>query len=78
LNRRRPARCISRVIDFVAIPVIILGIAVIGALDIGLTSGMIAIGITMFPMLPRIVLFRLCPWRSMPLANPRASCSIRP
>lgn len=47
---------ISRVIDtFLAFPAIVLAIAVTGALGIGLTNGMIAVGIVMFPMLARIV-----------------------
>jgi peptide/nickel transport system permease protein len=47
---------ISRVIDtFLSFPAIVLAIAVTGALGIGLTNGMIAIGIVMFPSLARIV-----------------------
>jgi peptide/nickel transport system permease protein len=47
---------ISRVIDtFLSFPAIVLAIAVTGALGIGLTNGMIAVGIVMFPALSRIV-----------------------
>jgi peptide/nickel transport system permease protein len=47
---------ISRVIDtFLSFPSIVLAIAVTGALGIGLTNGMIAVGIVMFPALARIV-----------------------
>ena len=47
---------VSRIIDtFLSFPAIVLAIAVTGALGIGLTNGMIAIGITMFPALARIV-----------------------
>jgi peptide/nickel transport system permease protein len=47
---------ISRVIDtFLSFPAIVLAIAVTGALGIGLTNGMIAVGIVMFPALARIV-----------------------
>jgi peptide/nickel transport system permease protein len=47
---------ISRVIDtFLSFPSIVLAIAVTGALGIGLTNGMIAVGIVMFPSLARIV-----------------------
>lgn len=47
---------ISRVIDtFLSFPAIVLAIAVTGALGIGLTNGMIAVGIVMFPSLGRIV-----------------------
>jgi peptide/nickel transport system permease protein len=47
---------ISRVIDtFLSFPAIVLAIAVTGALGIGLTNGMIAVGIVMFPSLARIV-----------------------
>ena len=43
---------ISRVIDtFLSFPAIVLAIAVTGALGIGLTNGMIAVGIVMFPAL---------------------------
>lgn len=46
---------ISRIIDaFLSFPAIVLAIAVTGALGIGLTNGMIAIGIVMFPSLARI------------------------
>jgi peptide/nickel transport system permease protein len=46
---------ISRVIDtFLSFPAIVLAIAVTGALGIGLTNGMIAVGIVMFPALARI------------------------
>ena len=47
---------ISRIIDtFLSFPAIVLAIAVTGALGIGLTNGMIAVGIVMFPSLARIV-----------------------
>lgn len=47
---------ISRVIDtFLAFPAIVLAIAVTSALGIGLTNGMIAIGIVFFPQLARLV-----------------------
>ena len=47
---------VSRVIDtFLSFPAIVLAIAVTGALGIGLTNGMIAVGIVMFPSLARIV-----------------------
>ncbi|WGR91097.1 ABC transporter permease [Bradyrhizobium sp. ISRA443] len=47
---------VSRIIDtFLSFPAIVLAIAVTGALGIGLTNGMIAVGITMFPALARIV-----------------------
>lgn len=47
---------ISRMIDtFLSFPAIVLAIAVTGALGIGLTNGMIAVGIVMFPALARIV-----------------------
>jgi peptide/nickel transport system permease protein len=47
---------VSRVIDtFLSFPAIVLAIAVTGALGIGLTNGMIAVGIVMFPALARIV-----------------------
>jgi peptide/nickel transport system permease protein len=47
---------ISRIIDtFLSFPAIVLAIAVTGALGIGLTNGMIAVGIVMFPALARIV-----------------------
>jgi peptide/nickel transport system permease protein len=47
---------VSRVIDtFLSFPAIVLAIAVTGALGIGLTDGMIAVGIVMFPALARIV-----------------------
>ena len=47
---------ISRVIDtFLSFPAIVLAIAVTGALGIGLTNGMIAVGIVMFPSLARII-----------------------
>lgn len=47
---------ISRVIDtFLSFPAIVLAIAVTGALGIGLTNGMVAVGIVMFPSLARIV-----------------------
>jgi peptide/nickel transport system permease protein len=46
----------SRAIDtFLLFPAIVLAIAVTGALGIGLTNGMIAVGIVMFPALARIV-----------------------
>ncbi len=46
----------SRAIDtFLSFPAIVLAIAVTGALGIGLTNGMIAVGIVMFPALARIV-----------------------
>jgi peptide/nickel transport system permease protein len=40
---------------FLSFPAIVLAIAVTGALGIGLTNGMIAVGIVMFPALARIV-----------------------
>ena len=40
---------------FLSFPAIVLAIAVTGALGIGLTNGMIAVGIVMFPSLARIV-----------------------
>jgi peptide/nickel transport system permease protein len=47
---------VGRVIDtFLSFPAIVLAIAVTGALGIGLTNGMIAVGIVMFPSLARIV-----------------------
>ena len=47
---------ISRTIDtLLSFPAIVLAIAVTGALGIGLTNGMIAVGIVMFPALARIV-----------------------
>jgi peptide/nickel transport system permease protein len=47
---------ISRVIDsFLSFPAIILAIAVTGALGIGLTNGMIAVGIVFAPQLARLV-----------------------
>ena len=47
---------ISRVIEtFLSFPAIVLAIAVTGALGIGLTNGMIAVGLVMFPALARIV-----------------------
>jgi len=47
---------VSRVIDtFLSFPAIVLAIAVTGALGIGLTDGMIAVGLVMFPALARIV-----------------------
>jgi peptide/nickel transport system permease protein len=47
---------ISRIIDtFLSFPAIVLAIAVTGALGIGLTNGMIAVGIVRFPALARIV-----------------------
>jgi peptide/nickel transport system permease protein len=47
---------VSRIIDtFLSFPAIVLAIAVTGALGIGLTNGMIAVGIVMFPSLARIV-----------------------
>jgi peptide/nickel transport system permease protein len=47
---------ISRIIDtLLSFPAIVLAIAVTGALGIGLTNGMIAVGIVMFPALARIV-----------------------
>jgi peptide/nickel transport system permease protein len=46
----------SRAIDtFLSFPAIVLAIAVTGALGIGLTNGMTAVGIVMFPALARIV-----------------------
>jgi peptide/nickel transport system permease protein len=46
----------SRAIDtFLSFPAIVLAIAVTGALGIGLTNGVIAVGIVMFPALARIV-----------------------
>lgn len=46
----------GRVIDtFLAFPGIVLAIAVTGALGIGLTSAMTAVGIVMFPSIARIV-----------------------
>jgi peptide/nickel transport system permease protein len=46
----------SRAIDtFLSFPAIVLAIAVTGALGIGLTNGMIAVGIVMFPAPARIV-----------------------
>ena len=46
---------ISRVIDtFLSFPAIVLAIGVTGALGLGLTNGMIAVGIVMFPALARI------------------------
>ena len=59
---------ISRVIDtFLSFPAIVLAIAVTGALGIGLTNGMIAVGIVMFPALARIVRARtLIVRQSMP------------
>ena len=46
----------SRAIDtFLSFPAIVLAIAVTGALGIGLTNGMIAVGIVMFPALARIM-----------------------
>lgn len=47
---------ISRVIDsFLSFPAIVLAIAVTGALGIGLTNGMIAVGIVFAPQLARLV-----------------------
>lgn len=47
---------VSRIIDtFLAFPGIVLAIAVTGALGIGLTNSMIAVGIVMFPSIARIV-----------------------
>ncbi|MGL4285819.1 MAG: ABC transporter permease [Phreatobacter sp.] len=47
---------VSRVIDsFLSFPAIILAIAVTGALGIGLTNGMIAVGIVSAPQLARLV-----------------------
>lgn len=47
---------ISRVIDsFLSFPAIVLAIAVTGALGIGLTTGMIAVGIVFAPQLARLV-----------------------
>ena len=46
----------SRAIDtFLSFPAIVLAIAVTGTSGIGLTNGMIAVGIVMFPALARIV-----------------------
>jgi len=46
---------VSRMIDtFLAFPAIVLAIAVTGALGIGLTNGMIAVGIVFAPQLARI------------------------
>ena len=81
---------ISRVIDtFLSFPAIVLAIAVTGALGIGLTNGMIAVGIVMFPALARIVRARtlivrqelLCRclqvFRRAGLAYPRGSMCCR-
>jgi peptide/nickel transport system permease protein len=47
---------ISRLIDsFLSFPAIVLAIAVTGALGIGLTNGMIAVGIVFAPQLARLV-----------------------
>ncbi|MCZ4291554.1 ABC transporter permease [Hoeflea alexandrii] len=47
---------ISRIIDsFLSFPAIVLAIAVTGALGIGLTNGMIAVGIVFAPQLARLV-----------------------
>ena len=47
---------ISRVIDsFLSFPAIVLAIAVTGALGIGLTNGMISVGIVFAPQLARLV-----------------------
>lgn len=47
---------ISRIIDaFLSFPAIVLAIAVTGALGIGLTNGMISVGIVFFPQLARLV-----------------------
>ncbi len=47
---------ICRIIDtFLAFPAIVLAIAVTSALGIGLTNGMIAVGIVFFPQLARLV-----------------------
>lgn len=47
---------ISRVIDsFLSFPAIVLAIAVTGALGIGLTNGMISVGIVFSPQLARLV-----------------------
>lgn len=47
---------IGRIVDtFLSFPAIVLAIAVTSALGIGLTNGMIAVGIVMFPSLARVV-----------------------
>jgi peptide/nickel transport system permease protein len=47
---------ISRIIDsFLSFPAIVLAIAVTGALGIGLTNGMISVGIVFAPQLARLV-----------------------
>lgn len=47
---------ISRVVDsFLSFPAIVLAIAVTGALGIGLTNGMISVGIVFAPQLARLV-----------------------
>jgi peptide/nickel transport system permease protein len=47
---------VSRIIDsFLSFPAIVLAIAVTGALGIGLTNGMIAVGIVFAPQLARLV-----------------------
>ena len=56
---------ISRVIDsFLSFPAIVLAIAVTGALGIGLTNGMIAVGIVFAPQLARLVRARALVVRS--------------
>jgi peptide/nickel transport system permease protein len=56
---------ISRIIDsFLSFPAIVLAIAVTGALGIGLTNGMISVGIVFAPQLARLVRARTLVVRS--------------
>jgi peptide/nickel transport system permease protein len=56
---------ISRIIDsFLSVPAIVLAIAVTGALGIGLTNGMISVGIVFAPQLARLVRARTLVVRS--------------
>ncbi len=56
---------VSRIIDsFLSFPAIVLAIAVTGALGVGLTNGMIAVGIVFSPQLARLVRARTLVVRS--------------
>jgi peptide/nickel transport system permease protein len=61
---------ISRLIDaLLSFPAIVLAIAVTGALGIGLTNGMIAVGIVFAPQLARLVRARTLVVRSEPYVD---------
>ena len=69
---------VSRVIDsFLSFPAIVLAIAVTGALGIGLTNGMISVGIVFAPQLARLVRARTLVVRNE-LYVDSARCSVPP